>query len=71
MLDWFNNYWIIIISCILLFIIIRKIYNLNKPFDENRFIEQYKNQLKLKENFSLSSIPKGLPKIASYYVGLN
>ena len=71
MLDKFNNIWVIIISIIILLIIIKKIYNLNKPFDEKRFVEQYRNQIKLKNNFSLKSIPKTLPKLASYYVGLN
>lgn len=71
MLDKFNSTWVIIISVILFIIIIRKIYYMNKPFDENRFIEQYVNQQKLQEKFSLSSIPNKLPTLASYYVGLN
>ncbi len=70
MLDKFNNYWIILICIILAIFIVKKIYNLNKPFDEKRFIEQYINQQKLKENFSLEAIPQSLPKLVSYYVGL-
>jgi hypothetical protein len=70
MLDRFNNIWVIIISILLIFFIFKKIYNLNKPFDEHRFIEQYINQQKLQDKFSLRNIPKNLPKIASYYVGL-
>jgi hypothetical protein len=71
MLDKFNNFWVILICVILVIFIIKKIYNLNKPFDEKRFIEQYINQQKLQEKFSLKAIPKSFPKIASYYVGLN
>lgn len=71
MLDNFNNIWVILLCIILLLFIIKKIYNLNKPFDEKRFIEQYINQQKLKNNFSFEAIPHSLPKLASYYVGLN
>ena len=70
MLDKFNNIWIIIISIIIFIIIIKKICNLNKPFDQSRFIEQYTNQIKLQEKFTLKSIPNNIPKIASYYVGI-
>lgn len=71
MLDRLNNYWVILICIILLIFIIKKIYNLNKPFDEKRFIEQYVNQKKLKEKFTFGSIPQSLPKLASYFIGLN
>ena len=71
MLDKFNNIWIILLSILLLIIIVRKIINLNKPFDETRFIEQYKNQIKLKKQFNIGAIQKNIPKLASYYVGLN
>ena len=70
MLDKFNNCWIIIICIILLIFIIKKIYNLNKPFDEERFIKQYINQRKIKDNFKLESITQTLPNLASYYVGI-
>lgn len=71
MLDRFNNFWVILICVILGFFIVKKIYNLNKPFDEKRFIEQYVNQQKLKEKFSFEAIPQNLTKLTSYYVGLN
>ena len=48
----------------------KKIWNLNKPFDEQKFIMQHMNQEKLKKNFTLESFHKHLPDIASYYVGL-
>lgn len=71
MLDRFNNIWVFLISAILLFAIIKKLFNLNKPFDETKFMEQYKNQQKLQEKFSADFIKKSLPKLASYYVGIN
>ena len=40
-------------------------------FDEIKFIEQFKNQQKLKKKFTFDNIHKGLPTLASYYVGLN
>lgn len=67
----FNNFWVILICVILVMLIGKKIYNLNKPFDEKRFVEQYINQQKLKKKFSLNNIPQSLPKLAEYYVGLN
>ena len=70
MLDKFNNIWIILLSILLIVIIVRKIINLNKPFDESRFIEQYKNQIKLKKQFSMTSLQRNIPKLTSYYVGL-
>lgn len=70
MLEIFNNNWIIIISLFLLIIIINKIINLNKPFDENKFIEQYLNQEKIAQNFNFTSIHENLPMLTSYYVGL-
>jgi hypothetical protein len=71
MLDRLNNSYVILISIFLLIIIIKKIYNLNKPFDEKRFMEQCINQEKLKNKFNLNSIPLELPKLTSYYIGLN
>ncbi len=71
MLECFNNPWVMVIAFFLLYAIYKKIINMNKPFDENRFIEQYKNQEKLKKNLTLDHVIKGLPNIASYYVGLN
>ena len=71
MLEICNNIWVLIISAILLIVIIKKIYNLNKPFDEDRFVKQYINQHKIKNKFNLKSIPEGLPILTSYYIGLN
>ena len=70
MLEKFNNIWIILLSILLLYVIVRKIINLNKPFDEKRFIEQYSNQLKLKKQLNIDIIQKNIPKLTSYYVGL-
>ncbi len=70
MLQKFNNIWVILLSILLLYVIVRKIINLNKPFDENRFIQQYKNQLKLKKQLNINIIQKNIPKLTSYYVGL-
>ena len=70
MLDKLNNIWIILLSILLLYVIVRKIINLNKPFDEKRFIEQYKNQLKLRKQLNIEIIQKNIPKLTSYYVGL-
>jgi hypothetical protein len=70
MLDIFNNNWIVCISIILFIIIIKKIINLNKPFDEDKFIEQYINQQKIAHSFNLGSIHETLPILTSYYIGL-
>jgi hypothetical protein len=70
MLEKFNSIWVILLSILLLCMIVRKINNLNKPFDEKRFINQYKNQLKLKKQFNIDIIQKNIPKLTSYYVGL-
>jgi hypothetical protein len=70
MLEKFNNIWVILLSILLLYVIVRKIINLNKPFDEKRFIQQYKNQLKLRKQFNIDIIQKNIPKLTSYYVGL-
>ncbi len=70
MLEKFNNIWVILLSILLLYIIVKKIINLNKPFDERKFIEQYNNQLKLKKQLNIDIIQKNIPKLTSYYVGL-
>jgi hypothetical protein len=70
MLENFNNIWVILLSIVLLYVIVKKIINLNKPFDERRFIEQYNNQLKLKKQLNIDIIQKNIPKLTSYYVGL-
>lgn len=65
MLNLFNNKLVIIICLILLFFIIKKIYNLNKPFNEKKYIEQYVNQQKFEKNFDINVIPKAIPTIAN------
>ena len=71
MLDSFNNGWVLLIGIILVYFIVKKIINLNKPFDKKKFIEQYTNQQKLKNKFSFDFFQKDLPKLTSYYVGIN
>jgi hypothetical protein len=71
MLESFNNIWIIIISIIIFFIIIKKIYNLNKPFDEIRFIQQCANQEKLKKKFTENNYLKTISNITDFYIGVN
>jgi hypothetical protein len=65
-----NNYWTMFIAFILIIFIIKKIYYLNKPFDEERFIAQYVNQEKISKNLNLNIIPESLPKLVNYWVGL-
>ncbi len=66
----FNNMWGILIILILFFAIYKKVINLNEPYDENKFIIQYQNQIKLKKKFNIQNIMKNMPSIASYYVGI-
>ena len=66
----FNNFWGILIILILIFAIYKKIINLDKPYDKNKFIIQYQNQIKLKKKFNISNIIKNIPSIASYYIGI-
>ncbi len=70
MLEIFNNPWVILICVFLIYSIYRKIKNLSKPLEETKFIEQMKNQQKLKKHFSLTNIVNNLPTMASYYVGI-
>lgn len=65
-----NNFFGILIILFLIFAIYKKIINLNKPYDENKFIIQYQNQLKLKEKFSLKNVMENIPDLTSYYVGI-
>jgi hypothetical protein len=71
MFEIFNNIWVLIFGLFLLYAIYKKIKNLNKPFDELKFIEQFKNQKRLKKKINFTNLQKGLPTIASYYVGIN
>ena len=68
MLDIFNSCWSIIIAIILLYFIIKKIYNLNKPFDEEKFINQLYNQERIKDKFDVNFITQRIPDIAHYYL---
>jgi len=61
----------IIIILFLIYSIYKKIKNLDKPFDEEKFIIQYQNQKKLKQKVSLPNFMKNIPSLTSYYVGLN
>jgi len=70
MFEIFNCIWIFIFGLFLLYIIYKKIKNLDKPFDESKFIEQCKNQKRLKKKLNFNNLHKGLPTIASYYVGI-
>ena len=67
----FNNIWGFIIILVLVYAIYKKIKNLNKPYDEEKFIIQYQNQKKLQKNINLPNLMKNIPTIASYYVGIN
>jgi predicted Holliday junction resolvase-like endonuclease len=61
----------IIIILFLIYSIYKKIKNLDKPFDEKKFIVQYQNQKKLKQKVSLPNFMKNIPSLTSYYVGIN
>ena len=65
-----NNFFGILIILFLIFSIYKKITNLNKPYDETKFINQYQNQLKLQKNFNLGNMIENIPDVASYYVGI-
>jgi len=71
MLDIFNSPWVILVCLFLIYSIYKKIKNLSKPIEETHFIEQMKNQHKLKKKFNFSNIITNLPDVASYYVGIN
>ena len=71
MLELFNNPWTILICAFLIWCIYKKIKNLNKPLEETQFIEQMKNQQKLKKKFNINNLVKNLPNMAEYYVGIN
>lgn len=67
----FNNIWGFVIILILIYAIYKKISKLNKPYDEQKFITQCKNQKKLQHQINLPNLMKNIPTIASYYVGIN
>lgn len=68
MLEKLNNKWTLLIAIILVIIIVRKIVKLNKPFDQEKFINQMENQKKLKEKININMIKEELPLIANYII---
>jgi len=67
-----DNYWFIFFSIILIFIIIRKINNLNKPFNENEFINKYNNYTKIKnDKLNFNNIKENILSIICFYFGIN
>ncbi len=56
MLNIFNNPWVILVCLFLIYSIYKKIKNLSKPLEENKFIKKMKNQQKLKKIFKLNKI---------------
>jgi hypothetical protein len=71
MFEIFNNPWMLLVCVFLIYSIYKKIKNLNKPLEETKFIEQMKNQQKLKKKLNFNNIVDKLPQMASYYVGIN
>ena len=65
------NVWLLIFSIILFYIIIKKIINFEKSFDETLFIEKYYNYKKLKKKLNLDNLKKNIPSITSYFLGLS
>jgi len=65
------NLWLLLLSIILLYIIIKKIINFEEPFNEKLFIEKYNNYKKLEEKINFKNIKENLPLLTSYYIGLN
>jgi hypothetical protein len=63
-LDMFNSPWCLLLCVILFIIIINKIINLNKPFDNKKYIEKFKE--KDKKNVFKDDIST----IVSYCVGI-
>uniref|UniRef100_A0A6C0EEH7 Uncharacterized protein n=1 Tax=viral metagenome TaxID=1070528 RepID=A0A6C0EEH7_9ZZZZ len=78
MLEVFNNFWVIIISTILIFIIIKKIYNFfeyqKDEIDINEYLIKKEiseiNSEKLKKKLSIDNIKMNVSDITSYYLGV-
>jgi len=70
MLEYFNNYWIIGISLLIFFFIIKKLINLNNTFDKKKFILQQKNKEKIKNKLKNFNMYECIPSVASYYLGI-
>ncbi len=66
-----NNIWGIIIVLVLVYIIYKKIRDLNKPYDKDKIIVQYKKQKQIQHKINIPNLMKNIPTIASYYVGIN
>ena len=65
------NIWFILFSVFLLYVIIKKIMNLNKPFNQKIFIEKYNNSKKLEKKINLDNFKKNISHMTSYYIGIN
>ena len=66
MLEKLNNYWVLILSFLIFCMIIKKLYYLNKPFDEQKFIQQYNNQTKLKDKIGINYLLTNQKEIMNY-----
>lgn len=70
MLQFLNNFWVILLSLFILYIIIYKIIYIDEPLNEIKYIEQFKNQKKIRKKINLNYIKKDLSTIASFYFGV-
>lgn len=71
MLNIFNNYCYIIIILVLIYCIIKTLYNFNKPVNINKVIDKYNNQNKIKQKLLNSNIHNiNLSHLLSYYFGI-
>ncbi len=68
MFQFLNNFWVMIFSVFLLYIIVNKIVYINEPFNEKKYIEQYINQEKIKKKINFNFFKQKLPDIAYYYL---
>ncbi len=70
MLEIFNNKWIIIISFILLYIIIKKFLNFFKPININDYNIEEINKKKIKKQLSFKNLNINISDVVSYYFGI-
>jgi hypothetical protein len=70
MLEILNNKWIIIISIILIYFIVKKIIKIFKPIDVDDYYKKLYNQEKLKKKLSLDNLKINASNLASYYFGV-
>lgn len=66
MLEKLNNCWVLILSFLIFCMIIKKLYYLNKPFDEQKFIQQYNNQTKLKDKINMNYLLTNQKEIMNF-----